>query len=490
MATMATATVRKINQALVVLLPLLLSTKLLAGDWKITPKFGIEETYSDNVTLAKLDTRSSFVTQTQLGIDVDFISRAANLTLSGINTYAAYSHDSKLNDDYHQLNAQGSLLLWTNGPKLLARSQISNVSKSNIKNSLADIVSGDTTEQQTHAVGFNQHFGNSTYNLDSQVIYDQIKTQDNLGASEGYNASIIGATENKARHLFWKIDANYTDRKNKTLSGQTYKVTASIGPIFSSSLIPILRFYDEGIKGNIAGQGLDTTPSWGPGLVWQPSTHFAIDLSYNFVKDKEKSDDYIASNLTWQPSTRTLLELGYSQRFFGDAYHFSLEHKNKRLSNNISYTEAINAFDRNQFFEGEIVESNDFILNKLIDWQSELQLTRTKFLLTVKHLQRENLTNKVTNRDTDATINIERKLNSRSIFTIDARFRHVNYNQKIINISIGQDDYYRTIAINYTRKLNASLSTIYTIEHLNRDSTVAVYNYNEVRAVINLTKEF
>ncbi|MCI2282247.1 hypothetical protein L3081_01040 [Colwellia sp. MSW7] len=55
---------------------------------------------------------------------------------------------------------------------------------------------------------------------------------------------------------------------------------------------------------------------------------------------------------------------------------------------------------------------------------------------------------------------------------------------------IRQKDYYRTISATYTKDLASSLSAHFTLQHVNRDSNLEQYTYDETRAIINVTKEF
>ena len=53
-----------------------------------------------------------------------------------------------------------------------------------------------------------------------------------------------------------------------------------------------------------------------------------------------------------------------------------------------------------------------------------------------------------------------------------------------------QEDYYRTISAIFTRNLASSLSCNFTVQHVNRASTIDRFSYDEARVIINIIKEF
>ncbi|MBL0710372.1 MAG: TIGR03016 family PEP-CTERM system-associated outer membrane protein, partial [Colwellia sp.] len=351
MAIMAMVMAKKINSVfsvnVAVLLPwLIISSTAFAGEWRFDPSLGMTETHTNNVELTPYAHQSSLVSQFIAGIDSNFKSREVDFSFSGTQTQVLYSHNSDLNDDYQTANVDGLFTLWRNGPKLIATSNLSNINQNNTDNSLADLVSGDTVQQRVHTAGFQYDNSNSSHKFAGSIIYSLTETEDNIGESKGYTAEINSKNGNGTRNVFWQLTSQYTDRQDRNTYGTSYNVEAQIGAITSFKLNPFLRIYDEDITGTAAGTTQTTTRSWGPGIRWQASDHFYIDVSYNYVKDKAISDDYIATNINWQPSQRTSLVAGYNQRFFGDSYDLDFSHQTKRLSNKISYHKTIEIFDR------------------------------------------------------------------------------------------------------------------------------------------------
>jgi len=503
MAITAMGMIKKINKIVTVnycvisLLPIVFSPmSVLAGEWQLKPILTLNETYTDNLELSTIDTTSSFVTQTTAGLNADFKSNLTSLNLSGSQTYASYSKNSKLNNDFQTLTANGQYDFGDSGLVLTATGNIANVSRNSANNSLADIVSGDTVQTKTYSAGLNYNIGNSSYLINSSVNYNTNRSEDNIAEYDGINVQFNSENGNTARSIYWQLDSAYTKRDQLSTNneGENSTVDALLGVITSWDLNPFIRYYDEKVKGTGVTRDIDTTSSWGPGLRWLATPHIIIDLSYNFVADDTVSDDYFDTSVEWEPSGRTSLTIGYTQRFFGDSYNFNFNHRTKRLTNSITYDESLEVFDRNSYQEDttgnlELVNSNDYALNKRLSWSSQLQLSRTSFNLSISSNERTYLETDTVNDTLDVSIGATRTISPKSNLSITAEYNYSIYDKDNPTGS-GQEDYYRTFSVQYTKKLALALSSHFTIRHVNRDSSVDNYTYDEVRAIINITKEF
>ena len=472
------------------------SASVFAGDWQFKPNFNLDETYTDNVELTSLGKTSSFVTQTIAGLEAEYNSNLASFQLSGTQVYALYSHNSALNDSFRTLNTSGQYSFWRAGPALTFSATIANINQNNAQNGLADLISSDTVEQKTYSTGLQYNFGNSSYSVTSSVNYNLIRNEDNIGDSNGFTARFGSENGSNARHIYWQLDGSYTkrDQQQSNNDGENHSIEALFGAITTWGFNPFIRYYDENVQGTGVNSNIDTTSSWGPGIRWLATPHIIIDLSYNFVDDETISDNYIDTSIEWEPSARTSLTVGYSQRFFGDSYSLNFNHKIRRLTNSISYDESLEVFDRNSYREIapnvlELIESDEFSLNKRFSWSSQLQLSRTSFSLAISANERKSLETDVVDDTLDANISVTRTNSQKSSVSLSAAFSNSIYDK---NNPLGstQEDYYRTISANFRKNLASSLSWNFTVRHVNRNSTVDRLSYNEVRAIINITKEF
>ena len=220
-----------------------------------------------------------------------------------------------------------------------------------------------------------------------------------------------------------------------------------------------------------------------------------IDLSYNYVRNNtQASDDYMAVDIDWQPSARTILKGSYSKRFFGDSYELDFSHRTKRLTNTISYDETIEVFDRNNYQNSpeespELVESNEYSLNKRFSWQSQLALARTTFILDVSNRERKSLSSGLVDDYINARFSVNRRMSSRSNVAV-----YIDYSNNIFDKDNPngprQDDTYKTLSTTYNKSLASSLNAFFTLQYLDRQSTFERFTYNEARVSINLTKDF
>jgi uncharacterized protein (PEP-CTERM system associated) len=144
---------------------LLLTSNAIAGEWRFEPNLGLTETYANNIELTQFNKQSSLISQFIIGADASYNSKKLQFSFIGTETFATYSHDSELNDDYQTLNANASYSLWQDNLKAIASSSITNISQNDTTNSLADLITADTIQQQNHSAGLQFNSDNSDYSL-------------------------------------------------------------------------------------------------------------------------------------------------------------------------------------------------------------------------------------------------------------------------------------------------------------------------------------
>lgn len=534
MAITVMATVKSTNKIIPTsaLICFLLTPALIwAGEWTFEPNIGLTETYTNNVELSPNSKQSSLVSQAFIGLNTDYKSKYFDFAFKGTETYAAFSHDSDINDDFQEAQVDSRLFIGDTGLQIIASSSIENISKNDTDNSLADLVSGDTIQQQRHNAGLEYNVFNTDFSITSSITYNITNTEDNIGEYEGYSFDLKTKNGRSARNVFWQVDAEFDQRENKDFNGKSYSIEAKVGAITSYRINPFIRAYDEDLTGNILGANSNnSTPSIGPGIRWLPTDHFFIDIAYNFVDENiSNSDDYVSTSINWKPSARTFLSAGYSQRFYGDSYDFSFSHKNKRLTNRITYVESLEAFDRNTFIETDLgvflcpssdieisspadcfvtntpnipdsytyttftsltpVENNEFTLNKRLGWKSILALSRTTFTFDISTRDREPLSSGVVDSYLNISFDISRKFSPISTINFKTRYSENIYNKNNPD-GAGQKDTYKVLTATYNRKLADSISSFISIQLLDRESTRVDRNYQEARASLNITKDF
>ncbi|MFT6247905.1 MAG: hypothetical protein ACJAVU_001082 [Cognaticolwellia sp.] len=512
-----------------------------AGDWQFDPSISIDETYSDNVRLTANNEQSSLVTQAGLSLESTYKAQQATFNFSSESIYALYSHDHELDNDYHTVSSDLRLQIWPNGIAVYAGLDISNQSRNGSRNALADIVSADTVQVENYNGGFEYNINNSDFIVNSSVGYQQTNSADNIGNREGAIVQLSSVNGTGARYVFWELEHSYQDLKNNNQQGKQSQSEIKIGLISDLGLNPFIRYYDEDNSGDLnnTNRSIESN-SYGLGVRWLITPRLGLNASYNqpigdnLDLDGDEQKPYVNASIQWQPSPRTKLEANISERFYGTSYGLEFTHRNKRLTNNISYVEDVQTFTRNNFVsnivgfyfcpssnitsvadciiqdEGNIfpdnpndlnnpgfqifpiqdftlVEDNVFSLNKTLSWSSTLALPRTTISFNANVQNRENLESLNKDEQSTTSLNIKRKVSGRSSINLDLSYTETNL---LVDTEFERIDRYRRYQISYEKSLNSALSFDLSLSYLNRSSDNALFNYEEGRVSAKITKGF
>ncbi|WP_181902096.1 TIGR03016 family PEP-CTERM system-associated outer membrane protein [Thalassotalea euphylliae] len=500
-----------------------------AASNELSPYIGIEEIYSDNVELSSFNEENSFVTRANVGVRNNYSSSVVDASINGNYSHLFYSHDSSADNGYESLNSTINISPWRKGPQLNLSGTIANTPQSIGGNFASDLISGDTVRTTNYGAGLSYSAQNSDFLLTLGGQYNDSRSEDDVGSSYGYATSLGFQNGTGQKFVFWNISASYSDRNNQRNSARSYQIQATVGLISGWKLNPFIRYFDENYSGSVTNNNLNQGESLGAGIRWQPAKLMVIDLSYNKAEDEAVSDDYVAFEFSWQPTTRTQIAANYNQRFFGDSYGLNINHRNKRLTNAISYNEQVQAFQRDNFelfvdstvfcpvgqpidleeclptLEGQTqpelfvefpifdirpVEDNQFSLNKRLAWSSSLSLPRTTLGLTISGNEREDLNTGNTQDVISININANRRLNPRSNITAGFQFSRNDFFTRNVDIDAERKDYYRSYNLGYSLDFARSLSLNFNLRHLVRSSNFDIRSYDETRATLSVRKDF
>jgi uncharacterized protein (PEP-CTERM system associated) len=444
-----------------------------------------------------------------------------------------YSHAHDTDDDFHTLNSNFRLKLAPNGLALIGSAAISNQSNNSSSNALADIVSGDTVRVETYSSGLEYRVNNRDFILDSTIQYGTTKSEDKIGEQEGYTVNFSTKNGSSARNIYWEGTSQFSDYTNQGRDGKFFKGEMKIGLITSYKITPFLRYFDETNEGDLTNNSSSLeSDSYGGGLRWLITPKLLVDISYNTPAgtqldiDGEQQEDYTAASIRWEPSQRTKLTIDYGKRFYGESYGLDFTHKNKRLTNTITYVEDVRAFTRNNYEsvalgafwcpKGDLIDTStcfvnnddninpddynlinlrDFVLvedlsmslNKELKWSSDLALSRTSFKLTLSSLAREDLNTRVEDENQYASFSIKRKISGKSNLKLSIEYTDTH---QALNQESERQDRYRRYSLEYDKSLNSKLKVTLGLSHLNRNSTTQSYNYEEDRVYLKVSKGF
>tara|TARA_R110000744_G_scaffold380024_1_gene499496 strand:- start:247 stop:1851 length:1605 start_codon:yes stop_codon:yes gene_type:complete len=523
-----------------VCLVLIGSNFAFAGDWQFDPSITVNETYSDNVGLTAVNEESSLVTQAGLNLATTYKAQQTVFNFTSQSTYALYSHNHELDNDYHTLASDLRLELWPNGIVAFAGMNISNQSRNRSRNALADIVSGDTVQVETYNGGLEYNINNSVYIINSSLGFRQTNSEDNIGNRDSIIMQLSTTNGTGARHMFWELQHSYQEQKNNGLNSEQSQSEAIIGLITDYNFNPFVRYYNEDNSGaiNNSNRSLESN-SYGLGVRWLISPRLRLDASYNkpigdkLDVDNDEQKPYVDASVQWQPSPRTKLSANISERFYGTSYGLDFSHRNRRLTNTVSYVEDVQTFTRNNFVlnvvglylcpnnitqleeciitddtsislnnsndpnspgflvlpiqDFTLAEDNVYSLNKTFSWTSALNLPRTTIAINTNQQNRENLDSGIEDQLSGASLNVKRKVSGRSSVSFNLSYTETSLQ---IDTEFERTDRYRRYQLSYERAINSDLSFNLALSHLNRGSDNALLNYQENRISAKITKGF
>lgn len=509
-----------------------ISFSAVAGEIEFTPNMIVTETYTDNIDLTRTNEESSLVSQLGVGLNFNYVAQQLQFRWASESTYATYTHDHDLDKDYHNLASSLSWVIWPKGIRFIADSNISNKSKSNGTNSLADIVSADTVRIETYRAGFAYDVKNSDFIINSQIAYVASISEDEIGERDGIQAQLDTRNGKGADNIFWEADGKYQDLENNANDATFYRAEVKLGWISNYSINPLIRYYDEDNQGSVSRNRALESNSIGVGLRWLITPRFYVEASYNDpIGNKTDLDGnelkaYYDINLNWQPTTRTSIRANKTERFFGDSYSLNIRHRSKRMENSISYIEDVQVFTRNNlepYLEGlywcpqgdssvlencyitdgqninfddytlvtvtnfNVLEDQEYNLNKMLEWTSSLKLPRTTFDLTLSQNKRTNLNKDLVDIYGRGVFAIQRKVSGRSSLSLQMEYSDNVFHEDEVD---ERQDRYRRYTLSYKKRLNSQLNIDFGISVLNRDSDLSLFNYTENRVHFKFTKEF
>lgn len=520
------------NKIALLLLTSLLSSTSLAKSFSFTPSIGVEETYSDNLNLTRVDQQSGLVSQFNLNLASEYEGNGSSFSLSSSNTYSLFSNDSSLNTSFSALDADGIVQLWPNGISLTGSATIQNQARNSAVSSSNSLLFNDTVQTQSYQTGLLYSVNNRHHITSSNLDFSTSSSEDNIAERTSTTFNLNSENGNAARTIFWDSSASFTQTNNSNNSSDSEQSSADIklGYITNHGFTPFVRYFLEDISGNISSSTFETE-SLGVGFRWLILPRLFVDVSYNepFGNSSdtvEEQEAYTDALLNWQPSSRTQIELGYTQRFFGDSYNAQITHQNRRLTNTLSYTETVRTFTRDNFVAVtsevfcsnitatdisncitllasepesqaatsvnvttlELVEDNNFSLNKVFSWTSTLSLPKTSFTSNARYTSRENLSDDSSSESLIKFLSFQATRNISQNTSL--RFLTSYTDQQISASTVTQNDLTRRYSLTYNKNINDLLTMFVTIGHTNRNSNVDNLTYNENRISFNLSKDF
>ena len=289
------------------------------GEWDLTPRIRVAETFTDNVALASSGADWELITQVTPGISLEGRGRRADLDLSYQMQNLFYARKPERSATYHQLGAEGSMELWRRTLFLdgeATRSQ-----------QILD--AGGRVPSTNLGVTANRR-DVTTYSAGPRLQYA-------LGSFARLRAS----------HRMERVEF---ERRLEDRTQQTTRASLASGPRFNR--VGWSLAYDrrretidsvDGAPGEQVlqrGRGEVNVQLGGKTQVFGAGGY--EDNSYPRAVGREPPEgEFWEAGLRWRPTARTFLEGSYGERFFGKTWGAVLRHQAPDASLTLSYSESL-----------------------------------------------------------------------------------------------------------------------------------------------------
>lgn len=488
---MDTATVQKVRKSRACIAGILIFVSLDAlARTEVVPFVEGELTQTDNVDLSASDEESSLVTSLVAGVSLQSEGNEGSASLDYSARQLFYSHDSARDSLYNELELIADKQLFSQTAlRVDASAGITNIARNQRDNASDDVIRGDTIETIDADIGLSyQNNPASLSSIYARVDASTTKNEDGVGDYDNYGADVRFANGRSARTLYWLVNYNHDTNKGRDSGekSQSHIVQGNLGLQQVYGFSPLVNYYLEEYSGESSDDSADSS-SWGPALRYYWHKRSYVEVGYNFSIDGDVEDDW-SSAIHINPTSRTMIHFEYKQRFYGDAYDFSLEHTNRRVKNTISYTETVENYNRDLFLPGESIE--ELQLTRTLSWVSTLTMKRSSASLELRTEEEESVNNLSLNTDSESygsTISYEHYLAQNLVANISFDFDFYEFKN---TGQSSQFDYYREWELGIDYDPVESLTIGFTLEHNNRSSTSANSEYKENSINLSVRKEF
>ncbi|MBD1390527.1 TIGR03016 family PEP-CTERM system-associated outer membrane protein [Neiella sp. HB171785] len=459
----------------------------------VYPSVGFRATHTDNVELANSSKESATIGSLYAALRATVDGNEGALSLNYRGTRAMYSHDSDRNSYYNSLQFSANKRFGQSGFAMNAEAKVDNVARSRRRDANDDILTGDTVTNRNASTNLSYSNGGRGYLSFGANAGASIRdASDDQGNSYGYRAGVSLGQGSRVTNYIWSTNYNFQkdDARGGSRNNQSHRVNGNLAIAQMYGFAPTVNYnwekYEE--KGFDDGEDRDRTfGRVGPGLRYYIDRKSFVELNYNFVVEGEGNDSW-GGKVDLNPSRNTKIKGSYSKRVFGNSYDVLIQHKSKRMTNTVRYSEELTSFERDFFVEDEIIE--DYSLRKVLDWTSSLKMKRSSVSLSLTSTRRErnDSDGQTLNDDTyGATLSYTRSLTRTTQFSSSFRYNKYQFDD---SDQQKQNDYYRRFELSLSHSFLQSLSLRYGYQFSDRSSNEDDFGYEENRAYINLNKSF
>lgn len=414
---------------------LLLSCAVTAGDWKITPRFNIEETYTDNVRLSDINREGDFITTVSPGVSVRGESVRVNSNIDYNRQERFYFDQTQFDGGSNQLQADVATILlkdWLffdtssrmSQQSIDSRRNFGQVDRGNNSN-LNDVTSYELTPRIKHTFG---SLGTMDLNYERQSI-ERGQANDTVPRVPTLFDSAAGSSDRDSFEVDLRsgsvtgrlpVGINASSRNIEYADGRVDKfkrVSADLSYVWNSEF----RFTGRGGYDDNqfrSARGLNNGATWSIGGTWTPS-----------------------------PRSRVMVDWG--DRFFGKALKVDADHRHRRWRFNFAYNKDVRTssdFERDLLLiplfdesgqpifdpvgNGQIFvpidspgATSDVFIEKSISGEVSYSLRRSNVRLALSQSKRQSQSTLNNERNRSVTFNVDRQLSPRLRTNLGVQWR-------------------------------------------------------------------
>jgi len=305
----------RFSHALWLPVTLCLATSARAANWDIVPRFLVNETYTDNVSLNSANPNEDYITQVTPGLSIRGQGGRVELNLDYNLQKLMYARDNDFDRMNHQLQASGSVELYEQVLFLDASSQISQqlisttgvISNNNLNatGNRADVMSYQISPYVKHHFG---GYADALGRFERRQVFNDSKT-----------TSASGSTSEQ-----WTLNVNsgrYFRRMPWSLSTRNRKVTTESG------------------TGDSRFRSIEARVSYVFNRKYRLITVIGNDDNTFATSRGQNSGSRFEIGGAWTPSPRTSLEARIGKQYFGRTFFMDASHKHRRFLFKAHYDE-------------------------------------------------------------------------------------------------------------------------------------------------------
>lgn len=334
-----------------VLLLLLSPTLALAGDWDITPRLSIGQSYSDNIDLARAgQARSDWVTELAPGVAVKReggrVKVQADYRLTGL----LHANDSDRNDVYHGLDGRAHAELVEDWFYVDATARVAQQLKEGARAGSQGAggiggglgVTGINNTAQVGAYSISpylKHRFGSFATVEARVSVEDVLAADSQTSDARAIRYRLGAVSGNLYYpLTWSASYDKSDTENSGAQDTSAERAAVNARYALSRKFGLLA--QAGLeKNDYAGVNARQKDYhyYGLGASYTPGRRFSADVYLNH----SNNGDFLSGSLNFNPTPRTALRASTSQRAFGRTYGLHFSHRTRQSAWTLNYQEDL-----------------------------------------------------------------------------------------------------------------------------------------------------